>query len=364
MSAFRHGIVTTARRAPRAYPYRALTSRTALPLVGIIDLENRDGTIYAPDDHARQIESHELNGTARVVFTGASCIEDVEPALARDFSAVLLRRCELGESQLAAMPALRSVIRMGAGYDNIDLSACSARGVIASNLPDAWSEEVADSTLALMLGLTRHSFELSRFVAGGGGWTRQATLPARGMRRLRGRRLGIVGIGRIGTAVALRARAFGMEIAFYDPHVPPGTEKALGGLVRAASFGELVTGADVLSFHCPLTPETRHMLSRDSLQLAPRGLYVVNTARGGVLCEEALLEALGDGRVSGAALDALEGEPAVSDALLAAQRAGAHLVLTPHAAFYSDDAFVEMRHLAAREAGRVLREEAPLYQVN
>eukprot|EP00965_Chrysotila_dentata_P210427 6185868-Pleurochrysis_carterae.AAC.1 len=119
---------------------------------------------------------------------------------------------------------------MGAGYDNVDLAACREKGVIVSNCPDAWVEEVADSSLSLLLALVRQTFALSRFVADGGGWTRQAELPRRGIRRLRGMRLGLVGLGRIGTAVAVRAKAFGMSVGFYDPHLQPGIEKGLGGL--------------------------------------------------------------------------------------------------------------------------------------
>jgi C-terminal binding protein len=180
-----------------------------------------------------------------------------------------------------------------------------------------------------------------------------------------GMRLGIVGVGRIGTAVAQRARAFGFELSFYDPFLPAGAEKGLGGVVRYTSFEDLVANSDVVSFHCPLTDTTRGMLNSATLPSADHpGLFVVNCARGGIAEEDAIIEGLADGRLRGVALDSLSTEPQVSSSLLQAQAEGAHLMITPHAAFYSDEAFVEMRGLAAREVGRILKGEAPQYQVN
>lgn len=337
-----------------------------LPLVGVIDMENKDGIgMYVPQSADEKIEQHVLDGVAKVVYTGAPSIEAVDPALLSSFSAVLLRRCAFGQPQLSLMPNLTHILRMGAGYDNVDLVACSAASVGVSNCPDAWTEEVADHTLALLLALLRRTPELTRHVSEGHGWTRHAGLQQLGLRRLRGLRLGIVGLGRIGTAVAQRCRPFGFELAFFDPHQPAGVEKGVGGLRRADSFRELLTSVDVLTFHCPLTSETRHMLDGAALATLPpmAGIRLVNTARGGVLDESALLVALEDGRVGGAALDSLEAEPAVCPALRAAAQASP-LLLTPHAAFYSDEAFQEMRLLAAREIARVLSGERAHYRVN
>jgi D-3-phosphoglycerate dehydrogenase len=397
--------------APGATP---LPSSAPLPLVGVIDMENAEGTIYTPATAAEQLEAHELAGAAELVYTGAASIEEVDPQLRARFAAVMLRRCAFGAPQLALLPNVRHVVRMGAGYDNLDLRACAAAGVVASNCPDAWVEEVADSAMALLLSLLRRTSHLAALVAsggrgggGGGVWTRQAALGKLGMRRLRGLRLGIVGLGRIGTAVAQRARPFGLDVAFYDPHLPAGAEKGHGGLRRCGSFEELLGSVDALSFHCPLTPETRGMLGADALaglraqQQQQRrqqqqqwavtaggsvsgggsngggsgggGLYVVNAARGGVLDEAAALAALADGTLAGMALDSLETEPAVPPALREALEAtaaggdrgggGLNLLVTPHASFFSDEAFLEMRALAAKEVRRVLLGEAPWYRV-
>eukprot|EP01047_Picozoa_sp_COSAG01_P057608 COSAG01_NODE_6680_length_3546_cov_15.525674_4_plen_329_part_00 len=201
-------VVGARRPPPQPHPAEAAATEP-LPLVGVIDMENKDGTIYdgtgggdGPNPE-RLIEREELEGVARVVYTGAASIEEVDPALLKQLSAVLLRRCPLGAAQLAAMPSLRAVVRMGAGYDNVDTGACTAAGVVACNCPDAWVEEVADSTLCLTIALIRRVFELTRLVSAGRGWTRQADLQQKRISRLRGMRLGIVGLGRCGTRLAV-----------------------------------------------------------------------------------------------------------------------------------------------------------------
>ena len=179
-------------------------------------MENKDGTVYTPSDTSKLklaadgedaevlLEADALADTADVVYTGAASIEAVDPALLPRLSAVLLRRCQFGEAQLRLLPRVKHVVRMGAGYDNVDVVACKGRGVIVSNCPDAWVEEVADNTMSLLLGLIRRTPHLARFVAAGGGWTRQARLGSLGIRRIRGMRLGVVGLGRIGSAVRHR----------------------------------------------------------------------------------------------------------------------------------------------------------------
>ena len=350
----------------------------ARPVVGVIDMENKDGTVYTPSAQEEQLETKELSDTADVVYTGAVSIEAVDRVLLPRLSAVMLRRCQFGEAQLQRLPHVKHVVRMGAGYDNVDLAACTARGVLVSNCPDAWVEEVADNTMSLLLNLVRHTSRLARFVASGAGWTRQARLGELGIRRIRGMRLGIVGLGRIGSAVAHRARPFGFELCFYDPYLPPGAEKGFGGMERFGSFEQMLRSVDAVTFHCPLTEETKHMLRKDVLERARGGgsgdrpgLYVVNAARGGVVEEASVLEGCTSGIIAGAALDSLESEPRVPRELLDAAAAAddgdagrPNLVLTPHASFYSDEAFLEMRSLAAREVRRVLRGEQPWYKVN
>eukprot|EP01062_Namystynia_karyoxenos_P047254 TRINITY_DN35543_c0_g1_i1.p1 TRINITY_DN35543_c0_g1~~TRINITY_DN35543_c0_g1_i1.p1 ORF type:complete len:357 (+),score=116.58 TRINITY_DN35543_c0_g1_i1:75-1145(+) len=297
-------------------------------------------------------------------------VSDIPPAERAAVQGLLLRRCLVTDSDLALLPSLRVVLRMGVGVDNIDLAACSRRGLVACNCPEAWVEEVADSAWSLLLCLMRNTVPLALHTQGGE-WTSSA--PLKGMRRLRGLRLGIVGLGRIGTAAAARASAFGVSVRFYDPLLPAGAAKGLGWR-RCGSFEELLGESDVLSLHCPLTERSANMLDSAALAALPpgKGLYVINTARGGVLDEDACAAALRDGRLGGLALDVLAREPNNMSgkeifgrsALAAARQEGLNVIITPHAAFYSAEAFEEMRHQAAAEIARVLRGEPPWYQVN
>jgi D-3-phosphoglycerate dehydrogenase/C-terminal binding protein len=168
------------------------------------------------------------------------------------------------------------------------------------------------------------------------------------LHRLRGRTFAIVGLGRIGIAAAVRAKALGMDVAFYDPYRQDGFDKALG-VRRVDSIEELFRQAFVLSLHCPLTTETRHLVNAASLELLPRGAYLVNTARGGVVDTNAIPAALVSGRLAGAAIDVLPQEPpSADDPLLVAWRDRAHpaferLIVNPHSAFYSEEGLLDMR---------------------
>jgi phosphoglycerate dehydrogenase-like enzyme len=174
-----------------------------------------------------------------------------------------------------------------------------------------------------------------------------------GTPRLRGRTLGLIGCGRIGTAMAVRGKALGMRVVFYDPYKPDGLDKALG-IERCYTLEELLPQSEFLSLHCPLTRETHHILDASRLALLPHGAYVVNTARGPCIDQLALLAALDSGKVAYAGLDVVEREPLDDDRV----RQHLRLVLTPHSAFYSVQGFSEMRIKGAQEARRILRDEA------
>jgi phosphoglycerate dehydrogenase-like enzyme len=190
----------------------------------------------------------------------------------------------------------------------------------------------------------------------GGGWDLTAVF---GAPRLRGRTLAIVGCGRIGTALALRARSLGMRVVFYDPYKPDGHEKALG-VERVHRLDDLWPQAEFLSLHCPLTRETHHLLNSATLAHLPTGAYVINTARGPCIDQAALRAALDSGRVAYAALDVFEREPLDDDAL----RRHPRVVLTPHAAFYSVEGLREMRTKGAEEARRIVLGEPVRNPVN
>jgi phosphoglycerate dehydrogenase-like enzyme len=214
---------------------------------------------------------------------------------------------------------------------------------------------VADHALMLLLAIARRLLPADRAVRAGT-WDVPVVF---GAPRLRGRTLGIVGCGRIGTAMALRAKALGMRVVFHDPYLPDGIEKALG-IEREHRLDDLLPRSEFLSLHCPLTRETHHLVNARTLAKLHRGAYLINTARGGCVDLAALHDALESGQVAYAALDVVEREPLDDERI----RNHPHVVLTPHVAFYSVEGFAEMRTKGAWEARRVLAGEPVRNPVN
>jgi phosphoglycerate dehydrogenase-like enzyme len=246
----------------------------------------------------------------------------------------------------------RIVVRAGVGYDQIDLAACGARGIPVCNVPDYGTTEVADHAIALLLGLARGliSYQQRLLADPHGGW-HWSGAPL--IRRLRGACFCIVGLGRIGTATARRARALDMDVAFYDPYLPDGAELAIG-LRRTPDLISLLAQADVLSLHCPLTEETRNLLDEAAFAALKPGALLINTARGGLIDLSALESALREGKVGGAGLDVLPQEPpALEEPLIQAFRRRepwieGRLLLTPHAAWLSEAGRHDLRSKSAR----------------
>jgi C-terminal binding protein len=261
----------------------------------------------------------------------------------------------------------RLIVRCGVGFDNVDHAFARERGIAVANVPDYGTEEVADSAIGMMLALTRGINQFNtRLRDRPHPWMYHVFAP---LHRLRGRTFAIVGLGRIGIATALRAKALGMGVAFYDPYRQDGFDKALG-IRRVESIEELFREAHVLSLHCPLTPETRHLVDAESLEQLPRGAYLVDTARGGVVDTAAVPAALASGRLAGAGIDVLPQEPpADDDPLLVAWRDREHpayerLIINPHAAFYSEEGLLDMRVKGSEACRRVLRGDVPRNVVN
>jgi C-terminal binding protein len=262
---------------------------------------------------------------------------------------------KLTERSIAALAKCRGIVRCGVGFDNVDLKAAGGRGIVVCNVPDYGTEEVADHALMLLLALARRLLPAEQSVRAG----RWDATTVFGTPRLRGRTLGLIGCGRIGTAMAFRAKALGMRVVFYDPYKPDGLEKALG-VERCWRLDDLLTQSQFLSLHCPLTAETRHILNAETLTRLPTGAYVVNTARGPCIDAPALLDAVDSGQVAYAGLDVVEREPLDDERL----RRHPRVLLTPHAAFYSVEAFAEMRTKGAEEGLRLLRGEPVRNPVN
>jgi len=255
---------------------------------------------------------------------------------------------------LAAAPSAfgrcRIAVRAGVGYDNMDLTAWGERGVPVCNVPDYGTTEVADHAIALMLSLVRGTATYTQRLAAdpASGWN-YAVAPL--VIRLKGATFGVIGLGRIGLAAARRAKAFDMNVLFYDPYLPNGMDLAVG-YDRVDSLAALMAASDVVSIHAPLTAETRGLVGRDVLAAAKPGVIIVNTARGPIVDLEALTEAIRSGQVGGAGLDVLPTEPLGADHdLIRAWRGKedwieGRLMLTPHAAFYSPSALEDQRRKA------------------
>lgn len=275
-----------------------------------------------------------------------------------DADAIMLyHNMELRRQTIERLADCKLIVRCGVGYDNVDHEFARQRGIAVANVPDYGSEEVADSAIGMMLTLTRGIHRLNSLLRSGvGPWMYTQVVP---LHRLRGRVFGVVGLGRIGTAAALRAKALGMDVAFYDPYKPCGYDKALG-IRRVEEFADLLSQSFVLSLHCPLTEETRHLIHRETLAKMPAGAYLINTARGAVVDTTDLPEALASGRLAGAGIDVLEHEPPPPDhPLLAAWRDPRHpahhcLIINPHSAFYSEEGLMDMRIKGSEACRRAL----------
>ena len=257
----------------------------------------------------------------------------------------------------AAGPGLRCVANVAVGYDNVDVQAAAERGVVVTNTPGVLVDATADLALALMLMVTRRLGEGERRIRGGPPW--QWDMFFMLGTGLQGRTLGIVGLGDIGRATARRARAFGMQIAYCQRSDAPAEVEAELEAERL-ELDELLARADVVSLHCPLTPDTRHLIDAAALRRMGEGAYLVNTARGPIVDEAALAVALREQQIAGAALDVFEREPEVEAELLGLERA----VLVPHLGSATVETRTAMAELAARNALAVLAGEPALNPVS
>jgi len=255
------------------------------------------------------------------------------------------------------LPRLKVVASYGVGLNHLDLDAATERGIVVTHYPAYCTAEVADHALALILALNRRIVELDRDLHAGA-WNAEGAHTRRILRGpvcpLRELTLGIVGIGRIGSAVAQRAKAFGLTLLAADPYVAPAELVARGA--EPVALDELLTRADIVTLHCPLTPETRGMIDARALGLMPPSAVLVNTARGPIVDLDALVAALTAGALAGAALDVVDPEPLPPGSPLYALP---NVILTPHAAYYSERSVETLRRETLRAALAVLRGERP-----
>ncbi|MGI8989851.1 MAG: C-terminal binding protein [Bryobacteraceae bacterium] len=288
--------------------------------------------------------------------------EWIEPQSAlEDYDAVLVVSAKIPAEVILRFKHCRVIARYGSGTDNIDIAEATRSGILVTNVPDFCLSEMADHTLALILALSRKLFVMDR-------WTRQGQWQARVQvptYRIAGKTLGLVGFGRIAQAVARRAAAFDLQVLCFDPCLDPVAAERLG--VHSTDFSGLLRHSDFVSVHVPLTPETRHLIGDRELGMMKPSAYIINTSRGGVIDERALVSALAEGRIAGAGIDVYETLPMFDPNPSQVDHPLFHLdnvILTPHSGGCSVESLDYMMSQGARQAIAVLRGEWPSNCVN
>jgi D-3-phosphoglycerate dehydrogenase len=275
-------------------------------------------------------------------------------AVARDADAVFVTYAKLPRELLTQLTRCKVIGRFGLGVDNIDTKAAAELGITVTYVPDYCMHEVSDHAMALLLALAR-KVPLSNKLVQAGRWEMPAVVP---IHRLSGRVLGLVGFGNIPRALAPKAKAFGLRVLAHDPFVSRDVFEGAG--VEPMSFEGLLAGSDFVSIHAPLSPATRGLFNAEVFGKMKTGAILINTARGPLVDETALIAALDAGRVGAAALDVVAVEPPAPDSKLIGRD---NVILTPHTAFYSVEALDELQRKCASDVARVLSGEPPVYPV-
>jgi D-3-phosphoglycerate dehydrogenase len=276
-------------------------------------------------------------------------------AVGRDADAILVTYAKLPGELLRQFRRCKAIGRFGLGVDNIDIAAAAELGITVTYVPDYCMQEVSDHTMALLLALARKVPQSNALVQAGR-WDMPAVVP---IHRLAGRVLGLVGFGNIPRALAPKAKAFGLRVVAHDPYASQHALAAAG--VEGMSFDRLLEISDFVSIHAPLLPATRGLFNADVFRKMKQGACLINTARGPLVDEDALLAALDSGRLAGAALDVVAVEPLPKQSRLIGRD---NVVLTPHTGFYSVEALNELQTKCAADVARVLSGEKPVYPVN
>ena len=275
-------------------------------------------------------------------------------AVARDADAVLVTYARLTGDLLRQLRKCKAIGRFGLGVDNIDVAAARELGITVTYVPDYCMHEVSDHAMALILALCRKVAQSNALVQARR-WEMGPLVP---IHRLAGRVLGLVGFGNIPRTLAPKAKAFGLRVVAHDPYVSP--QALVTAQVEGISLDQLLEISDIVSIHAPLTPATRGLINGEVLQKMKKGALLINTARGPLIDEAALVTALDSGHLGGAALDVVAVEPLPKDSRLVGRD---NVLLTPHTAFYSVEALNELQTKCASDVARVLSGEAPVYPV-
>ena len=293
-----------------------------------------------------EMERQAIGDIADLVALDAHRESELQGRIEQADAIMMYHNLSIGRPTIDRLERCKLIVRCGVGFDNVDHRYARSRGIDVANVPDYGTEEVADSAIGMMLALTRGiNFYNVRMRETPDPWMYST---AGKLFRLRGRTFGVLGLGRIGSATALRAKALGMDTLFYDPYKQDGYDKTLG-IRRVESLDEFLASSFVLSMHCPNTTDTKHIIDSSAIQKMQDGSYLINTARGAVVDVTAIPDAIASGKLAGAAIDVLVDEPPAADnALLAAWRDPKHpaytrLIVNPHSAFYSEEGLADMR---------------------
>ena len=283
--------------------------------------------------------------------------EDDIIARARDADAILTVGAPMTRKVMEKLPGCQVIVRYGIGYDTVDVEAATDNHILLVNVPDFCFEEVSNHAIALLLACAKKITLLNGMVkAGRWAAAKQAQSP---MGPVFGQTCGIVGCGNIGRVTAKKAQCFGLKVLGYDPYVDKALAKQAG--ITLAGLPELLKNADYVLLHTALTKETRHLIGEKELKIMKPGAYLINTARGAVIDEPALIKALDEKVIAGAGLDVFEKEPVdPANPLLKMD----NVIVMPHSASYSDEAFIRLRRSVGQEAARVLSGRWPKNVVN
>ncbi|CAF0878968.1 unnamed protein product [Didymodactylos carnosus] len=317
------------------------------PLVALLD--GRDCSTEMPI----------LKDIATVAFCDAQSTAEIHEKVLNEATAALVwHAITLKKEDLVKFKALKLIVRIGSAFDNIDIKAAGEQGIAVCNVPSYCVEEVADTTLSMILNLYRRTIFLANQVKDGKriSTPEQIRESATGCARIRNETLGIIGLGQVGMAVAIRAKVFGFNVFFFDPYLSDGVDKVLG-INRVFTLQDLLFRSDCITLHCSLNEHNHHMINDFTIKQMRPGAFLINVSRGGLIDETALATALKDGRIRGAALDVLENEPyniqagPLKDAI--------NLIVTPRTSWYSEASAQEIRECAAHEVRRGITGKLP-----
>ncbi len=315
----------------------------------------------AAPDEPLELEREGLAGLdVEIIQPGPLRSEDEIIKHGRDADILLVIAEPISRRVVSSLPRLKGVVRYGVGVDTVDLRAATEFGVVVANFPDFCLDEVANHTMALLLALNRKLFRLDRVVRTGQ-WTPavlRSVLPPMGP--LRGQTLGLVAFGNIPRRVAPRAQAFGLNVVAYDPYLEDAVFERFG-VRRAGRVEDLLAESDYVSSHLPLTEETYHFFTAERFRLMKPTAYFINTSRGKVVDQQALIRALEEGWIAGAGLDVFEEEPLPPDSPLTRLE---NVILTPHSAYYSDRSGRDIKLRVGRAAADILRGFQPEHVAN